>query len=149
MAKIGNAERLNYEAGNGSCVIRVLGDQFDPSSFLNCRTLPVLTVFHRGVQRSGRRKAYSTSGFSCDLGTGDFGQLLRIASEFLETYMSDFHDLSSFPGVESSYIDILYPCRLGDQTIAIQTEFLTSRFIQLAADAKLEIALRTFHEGGD
>ena len=123
------------------CVIRVLGDEFDPERFLMTTTLTPSSVFRKGEQRSGRRRPATTSGFTCDVGAGELEEQIRLASEFISRHSSDLRLLSTITTVESFFVDFAYDCRLDDESVMVQRDFLPVDFIRLAGDVGIAVCL--------
>jgi hypothetical protein len=94
-----------------SCVLRVIGQDFDPDAFLAESALSGATVFHRedatvpAATDAGRRTA---SGFNAPVSRAGFDDLdaqVQDAVKFLRIHEDELRRLSGFPGVEEVCID--------------------------------------------
>jgi hypothetical protein len=126
------------------CVIRVLGDEFDPDRFLATTTLTPSSIFHKGELRAGRRRPARTGGFTCDLGTGGLPEQIRSASEFISRHASELRRISTTTTVESFFVDFAYECRLDDESAIVQRDFLPAEFLRLVGDIGLAICLSQY-----
>lgn len=126
------------------CVLRVLGDHFDPEQFLSTTTLTPSSVFRKGEQRSGRRRPATTSGFTCDVGAGELEEQVRLASEFISRHSADLERLATTTTVESFFVDFAYDCRLDGASATVQRDFLPADFIRLAAGIGIGVCLSQY-----
>jgi len=131
------------------CVIRVLGDGFDPERFLSTTKLTASSVFRKGEQRSGRRRPATTSGFTCDVGGGELEEQVRLASKFISRHSADLERLATTTTVESYFVDFAYKCRLDDASTMVQRDFLPVDFIRLAARVGIGVCLSQYKPVSD
>jgi hypothetical protein len=94
-----------------SCVLRAIGQEFDPAAFLEQSDLPGATAFHRGdadipgALGSRRRTA---SGFNVTVSRAGFDDLdaqIRDAVRFLRLHEDELRRLSGFDGVDEVCLD--------------------------------------------
>jgi hypothetical protein len=128
----------------GHCVLRVLGDEFDAKRFLSTTKLIPSSVFCKGELRQGRLKPSETSGFTLDVGSGEFSEQVRLATDFLLRHGADLRRVSTTPGVESFFVDFFHVSRLDQGGVAVQCDVLPAAFIRLAGDVGLEVRLSLF-----
>lgn len=125
----------------GQCVIRVLGDELIPERLLATTTLTPSSVFRKGQQRSGRRRPATTGGFTCVVGIGGFEEQVRLASDFISQHSADLRRISATTTVESFFVDFAYDCRLDDESVVVQRDFLPADFIGLAGEVGIGVCL--------
>lgn len=123
------------------CVIRVLGDNFDPAAFLETVTINPTSIFRRGEVRAGRRRASQTSGFTCELAAGAFESQIDAAIAWLKSHCDELKLISATPAVESAFVDFMYDCRLNEEDNLIQRDFFPPELIQLAGKAGIGICI--------
>ena len=124
-----------------SCVLRVLGDEFDPELFFRTTKLIPNSVFRKGELIPGRLKIASTGGFRCDIGTGSLAEQIEMACRFIDRHKEELTGISKNRTVEEFFIDFAYECRLKDGSVIIQCDFLPAKFIGLAGRVGMGIRL--------
>ena len=131
------------------CVLRVGGKSFDPDAFLQVAKLHAYTVWHRGeaMAKTGPRASqmWEHSGFCCSVSDvdGDLHGQLRDAEAFLMRFENDLSLLTALPTVECQ-LDFGFDCRLGDENVAVQGEYLPVSFLQLVGQLKVAVALSIY-----
>ncbi len=148
MVAIGQAKIIGRQYVD-QCVIRVLGDEFDPEPFLATATFTPSSVFRKGELRAGRRRPATTSGFTCEVASGEFNEQVRLVSEFISQHAVDLKRLSSATTVESFFVDFAYDCRLDDESVMVQRDFLPTEFIRLAVQVGIGIGLTLYKPVSD
>lgn len=124
-----------------NCVLRVLGDEFDPEVFFRTTKLIPNSVFRKGELIPGRLKIASTGGFRCDIGTGSLAEQIEMASRFIDLHKEELAGISKNRTVEELFIDFSYECRLKDGSVIIQCDFLPAKFIGLAGQVGMGVRL--------
>ena len=123
------------------CVLRVLGDEFDPEVFFRTSKLIAYTVFRKGELIPGPRKISPTGGFGCDVGTGSLAEQIEMACRFIDRHKEELIGISANRTVEEFFIDFAYECRLKDGSVIIQCDFLPAEFIRLAGCVGMGVCL--------
>jgi hypothetical protein len=97
-----------------SCVLRVIGTDFDVDDFLKDSTLADAAVFHRGEERPAGATG-AASGFNLEIGEGraDLGLQVQAARRFLRQHEDELRRLGSFDGVEEVCLDFTIRRRAG------------------------------------
>ena len=131
------------------CVLRVGGESFDPDAFLQVTTLNAYSVWHCGeaMAKTGPRasQVWEHSGFCCKVSDvdGDLRGQLRDAEAFLMRFQIDLVHLTALPTVKCQ-LDFGFDCRLGDEDVAVQGEYLPVSFLQLVGQLKVAVALSIY-----
>lgn len=132
------------------CVLRVVGEFFDPDAFLQGAILDAYMVWHRGqaMAEIGPRasQVWECSGFCCHVSEvdGDLRGQLRDAEAFLRRFQNDLAHLATLPTVNECRLDFGFDCRLGDDHVAVQGEYLPVSFLQLAGQLNVAVALSIY-----
>ena len=124
-----------------TCLLRVLGDEFDPREFLRTTELIPSSVFRKGEQIPGPRKIEPTSGFNCEVGIGSFAEQIEMACRFIELHKVVLTGISTNRTVEEFLIEFGYECRLNDESVIIQRDLLPAKFISLAGRVGIGVCL--------
>ena len=129
------------------CVLRVIGEAFEPGRVLASLSLLPYSVFRKGDVRfvsTGER--FDVGGFNCEVSTAD-GDLTRQAAdaiEFLERHHDDIRQLIGLKEIESKYLDFGYDCRLDGERCCLQRDFLPSELLKHCGDLGVGIALSLY-----
>lgn len=123
------------------CLLRVVGDEFDPIEFLFASNLSAYTIFARGERSANRLKVAESSGFGCEVGCGSLEEQIKQATAFLTQHENDLRRISATSTVESCYLDFAYDCRLDGSAVAIQRDYLPSELLRLCGELKIGICL--------
>ena len=127
-----------------SCLIRVLGDKFDPASIVDKLTMVPYSTFRQGETRAGR-KLSKTGGMSFEVGKGPFQVQKVLAIEFLRRHQEELLQVSVIPTIEEFFLEFTTECLLGPESdIVIQRDYLPVVLIRLASDAGLGIVLSSW-----
>ena len=144
----GGREKEFFEGGRimTGCFLRVLGDAFDPESFLQTAKLSSFSVFRKGYLSGRQPRPHQTSGFSCEVSSSDTNLQTQIneAIKFIRRYRDDLIRLRNDATVESCYLDFANDCRLNELTVCVQRDFLPSELLFAAGECGLGICLTQF-----
>jgi hypothetical protein len=132
-----------------SCLIRAIGDDFDPNEVIANVSLVPESIYRRGEIRPGRTRAYTTSGISFEIGSGTLVQQIEQAIAFLILHKVELKRLATIRTVESFYLDFSSECVIcprqnvdsNPKDIVMQIEYFPIELIRLAADVGLGISL--------
>lgn len=86
-------------------MLRVLGDRFDASAFIENSTLVADSVFRKGEVRSGRSRPARTSGFNIEVGTGELPQQIEQVIEYVSINKHELKRLADATDVEEMFLD--------------------------------------------
>jgi len=132
------------------CSFRVAGTNFDPDVFLASTCLNAYRVWHVGepLAKAGLRASqfHESSGFACDVSAvdGDLDGQLQDAIAFLSANRAALARLANDPTIQDRRLDFGFDCRLDDDNIAVQGEWLPVDFLQLVAELKIGVALSLY-----
>jgi hypothetical protein len=142
----GYEEKVNMPG----CVLRVLGDLFEPERFLANTSLIPYVCFQKGCPAMSGNKPIGgyahTSGFCCEVSAADasFEEQTRDAISFLGQHQKDLELLKHIDTLESAYLDFGYECRLNDTSVCVQGDFLPSELLSLAGNLGIGICLSLY-----
>jgi hypothetical protein len=124
-------------------MLRVLGDSFQPREFLKGTGLMPCSVFVKGDTSESRRRPSQTSGFNCAVSSdsASFEKQVEDALAFFKANSTDLERLHLRKDIESMYLDFAYECRLDDEVVAVQREYLPVELLRRAGELGLGIAL--------
>lgn len=131
------------------CILRVVGEFFNPDTFLRDSTLQAYKVWHHGdaVAEVGPRasRIWEHSGFCCDVSKvdSDLRRQLCDAESFLRLFQKELTNLTALPTVDECQLDFGFSCRLNDD-VAVQREYFPVSFLQLAGQLKVSVALSLY-----
>ena len=126
-----------------SCLIRVMGDEFDPATILDKLTMVPYSAFRMGETRTGRTPS-KTGGMSFEIGKGPFEVQIDSAIKFLSRYNEELLRMSKIEAVENFFLELTSVCRLDTET-AVQRDFLPAKLVRLAGDAGLSICISSWN----
>ncbi len=147
---VSNASRWASEVLLPGCYFRVAGTEFDPDVFLASTPLDAYSVWHVGepLAKVGPRASQfrDSSGFACDVSSvdRDLDGQLQDAIAFLSANRADLARLDNDPAIQDRRLAFGYDCRLDDDNVAVQGEWLPVDFLQLVAELKIGVALLLF-----
>ncbi len=114
-----------------SCVLRAIGTDFDPGSFLTASPLESASVYHKGepiASGAQQTRTRAASGFNATVSTAGFDDLagqIQDAIVFLDQHEDEIRRLTAFPGVEQVFMD--FGVRWRD--VATQSDVLPSELL--------------------
>lgn len=128
-----------------SCVLRVIGTDFEVDEFLKDSTLADAAVFHRGEERLAGAKG-AASGFNLEIGKGlaDLGLQVQAARRFLRQHEDELRRLGSFDGVEEVCLDFTIRRRAG----ATQSDVFPADLLWQAGALDIDLVV-THHDAAD
>ena len=132
-----------------SCVLRVLGDYFDPEACLSDLSLVPFEIFHKGdpkypaSQPNGPR--LESSGFLLEVSPNDGDHVplqVEAAIRFLQSHRADIAAVVRCAEVESAYLDFMwcFPDSSCGQYNAFPAELLG-----LCSEVGLSIVISVYH----
>ena len=138
------------------CYLQIVGAEFDPESFLPGSSLQAYDVWHQGepMAATGPRslRFHETSGFRCNVSdvcnVGDLDRELDgqidDAIAFLSTHHESLVALANDPNVEDRRLDFGFHCRLDQENVSVQGEWLPAPFLQLVGELRIGVALSLY-----
>ena len=132
------------------CVLRVVGEDFDPRPMLATLSFEPYSVFCKGDERfpHGTRddKREKMGGFQCEVSSADglIGEEVGDALEFLGRYQADLRRLSSIPEIESMTLDFGYWLRIDGERCIAQFDYLPPELLRLAGEMGIGIELSLY-----
>jgi hypothetical protein len=132
------------------CILRVVGQAFEPETILAGLSLRPYAIFRRGdkcfpeSQRS--EKLHDFGGFKCDVSSPDdnlAGQVIE-AITFLSEHYEDLAQLASVPAIEAKYLDFGYCCRLDSKRCCVQCDYLPADLLRLCGELGIGIELSLY-----
>jgi hypothetical protein len=132
------------------CYFKVAGTRFDPDAFLATTALNPYNIWHSGepVAKVGPRsnRIHEWSGFVCNVSDvdGDLSLQIEDAVKFLDKHKADLVKLAVDPTVEDCRLDFGFDCRVGQEDVVVQGEWLPVELLKLAGDLKVNIALSIY-----
>jgi hypothetical protein len=114
-----------------TCILRAIGQDFDPTSFLADSELKGATPFHRGdamPAAAGEGQRGTVSGFNLPISEVDFDDLeiqIQDALHFLRRHEDELRRLAGFPGVEEVCLDFGLP----RPDVAVQTDVFPAELL--------------------
>src|SRR5438105_4884790 len=93
------------------CLLRVVGEAFEPEPVLAGMSLRPYAVFRKGDKRFPENprstKIYDTGGFKCDVSSvdDDLAGQVKDAIAFLTAHYDDLRQLASVSAIELKYLD--------------------------------------------
>jgi hypothetical protein len=133
------------------CVLRAVGQCFDPHAFLRDSTLTASPVYLRGELKRPDRPGgarWPSSGFHVDVSDVDFTDLqgqIQEAIQFLEANETDLRRLVHFPGVEHVCLDF----GIDRRDVFVQTDRFPPTLLSLAGALDMELELSQYSVADD
>jgi len=133
------------------CILHVLGESFDPESYLNATGLLVYESFRRGEQRfpvrDGQKpRQYKYGGFKCEVsskGGDNFPGQVDDAIDFLKRNKQTLLSLQSCPSVETKTLDFGLDLRIMDHNHA-QFDYLPPKLLLLCGQLGIGIEMSIY-----
>lgn len=123
-----------------SCVLRVIGDNFQPYDFLQDSNLEPCNIFHKGEQRSAKSEWHS-SGITVEVSSKDeFSAQIQDAVFFLQTNRDELLRLMKFAGIEKLGVDF----GINAEKIFVQSYIFPLEIVHLASELKLELEISIY-----
>jgi len=120
------------------CVLRVTGPQFDVEDYLRESRMKPCKIFRLGTPRLPLSRPngpiHTTSGFNVEVSGADWSDLaqqIRDAHSFLTRHEDELRILTRFPTVDDVRLDFPTNLRIGENNVAIQSEYFPSGFLKL------------------
>jgi len=133
-----------------SCVLRIIGEDFDVDSFILKTGIDPYKVFYRGDSKvKSKPDGKKTERSGCAIGASwadqtDFKQQVKDAIGFLESNRDKLLFINSVPEIQYAVLDFGVSYNPDKFT---QTQYLPKELLRLTADLGIGIEVSIYQEG--
>ena len=134
------------------CVLHVTSDISPFKSYLENSKLPVYRCHAKGDTNVKRKTIYNVYGFSCtvsDRSWKDLAGQIDDAHKFLKKHKQELEKLIVTHDISDIYLDFPFECRLNNDNIFMQGEYLPANFLYLTGKLGINIALSHYPPSND